>query len=362
MTKRVYNFSPGPAVLPLKVLEQAQESLLALPGIGISPLEISHRHKWFDGVLAETKSTLRELLGVPSNYQIVFLQGGANLQFSMIPTNFLRESGKTADYVVTGTWGGKAKEEAAKEGTVNVAWDGKATNYDHLPAASEVKLTPDAAYVHITSNETIQGVQFPANPTFGDAPLINDLSSDFLCRPVDISKYAMLYACAQKNAGIAGVTICIIRDDLLERIPKNLPTMLDYRTHTKNDSVFNTPPVFAIHVFNLILQWLKNDIGGLAKMEALNKEKCGLLYETLDGTFYRGHAKPECRSLMNVTFNLPSEDLDKAFLKGAEARDLFELKGHRSVGGMRASIYNAMPIEGVRALRDFMVEFRKQHS
>ncbi|MDX1965029.1 MAG: 3-phosphoserine/phosphohydroxythreonine transaminase [Pirellulales bacterium] len=362
MTPRVFNFSPGPAVLPLSVLEQAQRDMLGLPGIGISPLEISHRHKWFDGVLATTKSLMRELLGIPANYQIVFMQGGSNLQFSMLPMNFLRGTNLPADYVVTGTWGSKAVAEAQREGTVNVAWDGKKSNYNHLPPAAEVRLSPQAAYTHITTNETIQGVQFPANPDFGAAPLIADMSSDFLCRPLDVSKYALIYACAQKNAGIAGVTIAIIRDDLLERIPAGLPTMLDYRTFSKNDSVFNTPPVFAIYVFQLVLQWLKNDIGGLAKMQSRNVEKCQLLYEVLDGKFYEGHAATDCRSLMNVTFRLPSEELEKAFIKGAEARQLFELKGHRSVGGMRASIYNAMPLEGVRLLRDWMVEFRGQHA
>ncbi len=317
-------------MLPLKVLEQARESLIALPGLGISPLEISHRHAWFDGVLAETKSLLRSLLGIPSNYQIVFLQGGANLQFSMIPMNFLRGTNATADYVVTGTWGSKAAGEAKREGAVNIAWDGKASNYNHLPSKSDCKLTDNAAYVHITSNETIQGVQFPANVDLGSAPLINDQSSDFLCRPADVSKYAMIYACAQKNAGIAGVTICIIRDDLLEKCAGGLHTMLDYRTHSKNDSVFNTPPVFAVYMFQLVLQWLQNDIGGLAKMEAINAEKSKLLYDVLDGKFYVGHAVPECRSLMNVTFKLPSEELEKAFIKGAEARQLMELKGHRS--------------------------------
>jgi len=360
MTQRVYNFSPGPAVLPLPVMEAAQRDLLALPGIGISPLEISHRHKWFDGVLADTKGTLRELLGIPQNYQIVFLQGGASTQFSMVPMNFLRGTNLPADFVVTGAWGGKAVAEAQREGTVNVAWDGKATNYDRLPAANDVKLSPQAAYVHITSNETIQGVQFPANPTFGAAPLISDLSSDFLCRPVDVGQYGMIYACAQKNAGISSVTIAIIRDDLLERGAKNLPTMFDFRTHVKNDSVYNTPPVFAIYVFQLILQWIKNDIGGLAKMAAHNAAKCKLLYDVLDGEFYQGHAQPNCRSTMNVTFRM-KEELEKPFIKGAEQLQLMELKGHRSVGGMRASIYNAMPIEGVKILSEYMQDFRKKN-
>lgn len=361
MSERVYNFSPGPAVLPLSVLQAAQRDLISLPGIGISPLEISHRHKWFDGVLATTKSLLTELLGIPAGYQIIFVQGGASTQFSHIPMNFLRGTGLPADYIVSGTWGGKAVPEAKREGTVNVAWDGKATNYDRLPKANEVKLSSKAAYVHITSNETIQGVQMEASPSFGDAPLISDLSSDFLCRPVDVSKYGMLYACAQKNAGIAGVTIGIIRDDLLERIPNDLHTMFDYRTHSKNDSVYNTPPVFVVYVFQLLLQWIKNEIGGLAKMEAHNRAKAALLYDVLDGEFYKGHAQPDCRSLMNVTFRVPSEDLEKAFVKGAEQLKLMELKGHRSVGGIRASIYNAMPIDGVKLLAQYMKDFRAKN-
>jgi len=361
MTDRVYNFSPGPAVLPLPVLEQAQRELLSLPGIGISALEISHRSKWFEGVLAETKRLLTELLGIPSGYSIVFLQGGSNLQFSMVPMNFLRGSGKPADYIVTGTWGQKAVQEAQREGQVNIVWDGKPHNYSQLPAAGESKLSPDAAYVHITSNETIQGVQFQADPTFGDAPLVCDASSDFLSRPVNVAQYGMIYACAQKNAGIAGVTVCILRNDLLERGAANLPTMLDFKAMVKNDSLYNTPPVFAVYVTSLICKWLKNDVGGLEKMGARNREKASLLYDALDGAFYRGHAHPDCRSAMNVTFRLPSEELEKAFVKEAEKHQLFELKGHRSVGGIRASIYNAMPLEGVKTLRSFMDDFRKRN-
>ncbi len=362
MPDRVFNFSPGPAVLPLPVLTQAQRELVALDGVGISPLEISHRSKWFEGVLAETKSLLVELLAIPSGYSIVFLQGGSNLQFSMIPMNLLRGAGKPADYVISGTWGKKALAEAQKEGQANIAWDGKSDNYSRLPSGGEPKLSPDAAYVHITSNETIQGVQFQADPTFGAAPLVCDASSDFLSRPVDVAQYGLIYACAQKNAGIAGVTVCILRNDLLERSAGDLPTMLDFKKMVANDSLYNTPPVFAIYITNLICKWLKNDVGGLAKMAERNAEKARLLYGALDGDFYRGHARPDCRSQMNVTFRLKNEDLEKAFVKEAEQHRLFELKGHRSVGGIRASIYNAMPLDGVKTLRQFMDEFRGRHS
>ncbi|MEX2142704.1 MAG: 3-phosphoserine/phosphohydroxythreonine transaminase [Pirellulales bacterium] len=361
MSDRVCNFSPGPAVLPVPVLEQAQRELVALPGLGISALEISHRSKWFEGVLAETKALLTELLAIPAGYSIVFLQGGSNLQFSMIPMNFLRGTGKPADYVVSGTWGQKAVQEAQKEGPANVAWDGKADNYSRLPNAGEPKLTPDAAYVHITSNETIQGVQFQADPAFGSSPLVCDASSEFLSRPVNVAQYGMIYACAQKNAGIAGVTVCILRNDFLERVPADLPTMLDFKAMVKNDSLYNTPPVFAIYITNLICKWLQSEVGGLTKMAERNREKARLLYEAVDSGFYRGHAQPACRSQMNVTFRLPSEELEKAFVKQAEKHQLYELKGHRSVGGIRASIYNAMPLEGVKTLRSFMDEFRKRN-
>ena len=361
MPDRVFNFSAGPAVLPLPVLEQAQRELVALPGLGYSAMESSHRNKWFEGVLAETKALLTELLAVPTGYSIVFLQGGSNLQFSMIPMNFLRGSNKTADYIVSGTWGQKAVAEAQKEGRVNIAWDGKPHNYSHLPPAGEPKLSADAAYVHITSNETIQGVQFQADPTFGPAPLVCDASSDFLSRPINVAQYGMIYACAQKNAGIAGVTVCLIRNDLLERTAANLPTMLDYRVIAKNDSLYNTPPVFAIYITNLVCKWLKNEIGGLVKMAERNRDKARQLYEALDGQFYRGHAKTDCRSQMNVTFRLPSEELEKAFVKEATSHELFELKGHRSVGGIRASIYNAFPREGAEALVSFMKEFERRN-
>ncbi|HTM56144.1 MAG TPA: 3-phosphoserine/phosphohydroxythreonine transaminase [Pirellulales bacterium] len=360
MTKRVFNFLPGPAVLPVSVLEQCQQAVLEMPGLGMSILELGHRSQTFEAVLAEAKALLTELLGIPSNYKILFLQGGASLQFSMLPMNLLRGTGRTADYIVTGSWGSKALQEAQREGTARAAWDGKADNYSFVPAATELKPSADAAYVHITSNETIQGVEFSQEPPTGSAPLVCDASSNFLSRPTDVSRYGLIYACAQKNAGIAGVTVVIVRDDLLERVPKNLPTMLDYRLQAANDSLYNTPPVFAIYVLLLVTRWLKNEIGGLANMAKINRDKAGLLYQVLDEhpDFYRGHARPDSRSMMNVTFRLPNEELETAFVKQAKARDLVELKGHRSVGGMRASIYNAMPREGVVALRDLMLEFK----
>jgi phosphoserine aminotransferase len=363
MAERVFNFSPGPAVLPVPVLEQVQRELLSLPGTGMSILEISHRNKAFDAILAEATQSLRDLLGVPEGYHVLFLQGGASLQFYMLALNLLRGTGKTADYILSGTWGKKAIDEARREGETRVVWDGKATNYDRLPSAADLKLSPNAAYVHYTDNETIQGVEFPSPPEAGNAPLVCDASSNFLSKPVPISKYALLYACAQKNAGPAGVTVVIIRDDVMQRAAPNLPPMLDYRQYAANESRYNTPPTFGIYVMMLICRWLKNEIGGLTKMHEQNKSKAGLLYDVLDKhpQFYQGHALPNCRSLMNVTFRLPNEELEKAFLDGAKQHKLIDLKGHRSVGGIRASIYNAMPRQGVEILRQYMLDFAKQH-
>ena len=359
--ERVFNFSPGPAVLPLEVLERAREELLALPGVGISVLEISHRSPAFDRILSETLSDLRTLLGVGDDHEVVFLQGGASLQFSMVPMNLLRGRTAAADYVVTGTWGATAIKEARREGKVHVAWDGKATNYDRLPEAGEISLSDAPAYVHITSNETIQGVQWKKEPDVGAAPLVCDCSSDFLSRPIDVGKYGLIYACAQKNAGIAGVTAVIIRKDLLERSRDDLPTMLDYRTHVTNGSRPNTPAVFAVYVLGLVCRWIRDTVGGLDSMARHNRGKAKVLYDVLDasGGFYTGHARPGVRSDMNVTFRLPDEATEKEFVKGATARGLVDLKGHRSVGGIRASIYNAMPMEGVTALRDYMLEFQQ---
>jgi phosphoserine aminotransferase len=356
--KRVWNFSAGPGVLPVSVLEEAQRDLIALPGAGMSVLEMSHRSQWFDQILEETEANLRALLSIPSHYRVLFLQGGASLQFSMVAMNFLR--GKSADYILTGAWGEKAIKEAKREGTVRVIWDGAAGNYSRMPDPNELRFDPGAAYLYFTSNETIQGVQFPYTPETGSVPLICDSSSDFMSRPIPIEKYAMIFAGAQKNAGPAGATLVIIRDDMLERVPDNMHSMLDYRLQAKNNSVYNTPPTFSIYIVMLVTRWLLNKVGGLAKMAEINRQKANLLYEAIDSSngFYRGHAHPGSRSFMNVTWRLPNEELEAEFAKGAQERDLLELKGHRSVGGMRASIYNAMPLEGVQTLRAYMDEFR----
>lgn len=364
--KRVFNFSPGPAVLPLPVLEEIQRDMLALPGVGISILEIGHRTETFLAMLDETEANLRRLLGIPDNYRVLFLQGGARLQFSMIPMNLLRGQPGPAEYLVSGTWGSYALKEAQREGAVNVVWNGKATNYDRLPQPSELRCSPEAAYFYFCSNETIQGVQFGGEPPRGSAtnvPLVCDSSSDFLSRPVDVSKYGLIYACAQKNAGPAGVTVVILRDDLQERSQENLPGMLNYQTQAAERSLHNTAPVFGIYVVLLVTRWLLAQ-GGLAGIAERNRQKSELLYSAIDHSegFYRGHAQVDCRSRMNVTFRLPDEALEKQFLREAEARDLCQLAGHRSVGGLRASIYNAMPLEGVERLATFMEEFRVRNA
>jgi phosphoserine aminotransferase len=361
MADRVFNFSPGPAVLPLPVLERARDEMLCLPGVGSSILEISHRSPAFDRILDETLAGLRGLLGIGPDYEIVFLQGGASLQFSMVPMNLLRGQPGKADYVLTGTWGSTGIKEARREGAVHVAWDCAATNYDRLPTAAEIRLSSRPAYVHVTSNETIQGVQWKHDPDVGDAPLVCDCSSDFLSRPIDVGRHGLIYACAQKNAGIAGVTAVIIRKDLLDRSRDDLPSMLDYRTFVQAGSRPNTPPVFAIYILGLVCRWIRDAMGGLAGMHRHNAAKARLLYDVLDasGGFYAGHARPDCRSDMNVTFRLPDERHETAFVKGAAAQGLVDLKGHRSVGGIRASIYNAMPVAGVEALRDYMLDFQR---
>lgn len=363
MENRVYNFSPGPAMLPLPVLEAAQRDLVALPGTGVSILEISHRSKPFTAILEQAEANLRTLLAIPDNYRVLFFQGGAQTQFAMVPMNYLRGSGKSADYVLTGTWSKKAMKEAKTQGDVRVAWDGEATNYTRVPEPSELDLNPDAAYVYTTSNETIQGVQFPAEPDTGGVPLVCDASSDILCRPVPIDRYGILFACAQKNAGPSGVTIVIMRDDLIERAPADLPSMFNYKVFAAGKSVMNTPPVFSIYVLKLVTDWLLNDIGGLQKMQEINEAKRQLLYDAIDESdgFYEAHAATGSRSLMNVAFRLANADLDAPFLEKAAARGLSSLGGHRSVGGCRASIYNAMPPEGVQLLHDFMIEFAKSN-
>jgi phosphoserine aminotransferase len=360
MTERIFNFSAGPAVLPLPVLEEAQRDLISLPGVGMSVMEISHRSKIFDEIIKQAESGIRELLGVPENYHVLFLQGGASLQFSMVPINFLPADG-SADYILTGSWGKKALKEAKKLGQANVAATMADGGFTRVPAADEIKLDPSAAYVHITTNETIEGVEWKQEPEVGDAPLIADASSDILSRPIKIERYGLIYAGAQKNMGPSGVTLAILRDDLLKRIPDGLQSMLDYRTHVNGKSLYNTPNTWGIYILNLVCKWLK-DKGGLAAMQTENEAKAKLIYDAVDATdFYRGHADPDARSIMNVTFRLPSEDLEKKFTSEATAAGMDGLKGHRSVGGIRASIYNAFPRAGCEALVAFMNEFERKN-
>ncbi len=359
---RIFNFAAGPAVLPEPVLEQAQRDLMALPGVGMSVLEISHRSKAFEAIITGCEADIRTLAKIPSNYHVLFLQGGASLQFSMVPMNLMPAGGK-ADYIVTGSWGKKAVKEAQKLGNVNVAGSTEADNFNRIPADLELKLDPGAAYVHFTSNETIQGVEWPREPRTDPVPLVCDASSDIFSRPIDVAKYALIYAGAQKNLAPAGVTLAILREDMLARSPKNLPTMLDYNTHAKEKSLYNTPPVFAIYVMGLVAKWLLAQ-GGLEAMARKNQEKARLLYDAIDssGGFYRPHARPDCRSNMNVTFRLPSEELEKQFVSEATRAGMDGLKGHRSVGGIRASIYNAFPRAGVESLVGFMKDFRTKNS
>ncbi len=363
MSDRVFNFSAGPAVLPQPVLEAAQRQVLRIEGLGMSALEISHRSEWFSDVIQEAEANLRLLLAIPPNYRVVFCQGGATLQFSMVAMNFLRGTGKAADYVVTGSWGSKAVKEAEKEGEVRVAWTDTSNGFRRVPSDLELSeaLTANGAFVHITANETIQGVEFPGTPAVPEGVnLFCDMSSDFLSGPIEVARYGLIYAGAQKNAGPAGVTIAIIREDLLERIPGGLPIMLDYRTFTEHGSLYNTPPVFSILVLMLVTRWLRDDVGGLDKQLDHNRAKASALYDAIDAGegFYRGHADPQSRSLMNVTWTLPTPELEKRFVAEAAAEGMIELKGHRSVGGIRASIYNAMPLEGAEMLARFMEAFR----
>ena len=360
MTERIFNFSAGPAVLPVPVLEEAQRDMLSLPGVGMSVMEISHRSKTFDAIIAGAEAGLRELLTVPDNYHILFLQGGASLQFSMVPMNFLPPDG-SADYVLTGSWGKKALKEAKKVGAVNVAATMADGGFTRVPSRDEISLSPHAAYVHITSNETIEGVQWKREPNVGDVPIVADMSSDILSRAIDVSKYGLIYAGAQKNMGPSGVTVVILRDDLLQRIPENLATMLDYRIHVENKSLYNTPNTWGIYILNLVCKWVQEK-GGLGAMERENEEKARLVYEAIDATdFYRGHADMDCRSTMNVTFRLPAEELEKKFVAESTVQGLDGLKGHRSVGGIRASIYNAFPRAGVEALVSFMKDFERRN-
>ena len=360
MTDRIFNFSAGPAILPVPVLEEAKRDMLSLPGVGMSVMEISHRSKTFDDILTQADAGIRRLLGVPNNYRVLFLQGGASLQFSMVPMNFLPAEG-SADYILTGSWGKKALKEAKKVGAVNVAATMADGGFTRVPNDDEIKLDSHAAYVHITTNETIEGVEWKREPNTGDVPLIADASSDIMSHRIPVEKYALIYAGAQKNMGPSGVTLVIIREDLLQRIPEGLHTMLDYRTHIENRSLYNTPNTWGIYILNLVCKWVEGK-GGIDGMERENEAKAKLLYDAIDSTdFYRGHADADARSIMNVTFRLPSEELEKKFTSEATAQGLDGLKGHRSVGGIRASIYNSFPIAGVEALVSFMKEFERKN-
>lgn len=361
ITQRIFNFSAGPAVLPLPVLEEAQRDLVMLPGVGMSIMEISHRSKAFDEVIEGAEKDIRSLAGVPENYHVLFLQGGASLQFSMVPMN-LMAAGQKADYIVTGVWADKAVKEAKRVGAVNIAGSTQEGNFKRIPRQDELTLASDAAYVHVTSNNTIYGTQWREMPTVGDVPLVCDASSDIFSRPIDVAKYGLIYAGAQKNLGPSGVTVVIIRDDLVRRSATTLPTMLSYAVHAENKSLYNTPPVFGIYILRLVLKWMVAQ-GGLKAIETINERKAAKLYAEIDRSgFYRGHAENDARSRMNVTFTMPSEELEKRFVKEATAAGLDGLKGHRSVGGLRASIYNAFPEAGVDTLVEFMREFERTNA
>ncbi|MDA8420573.1 MAG: 3-phosphoserine/phosphohydroxythreonine transaminase [Pseudomonadota bacterium] len=359
MTK-VFNFSAGPAVLPRAVLEQAREELVDWHGSGMSVMEMSHRGKEFMGIAEQAERDLRALLGIPATYKVLFLQGGASMQFSMVPMNLLRGKA-SADYINTGEWSKKAIKEAARFGRVNVAASSEASKFTTVPPRGEWRLDPDAAYVHYTPNETIGGVEFPDIPDVGRVALVADMSSTLLSRPIDVSRFGLIYAGAQKNIGPAGLTIVIVREDLVGQALPGTPAMLDYRIHADNDSMYNTPPVYAWYIAGLVFGWLKS-IGGLPAIAEINRRKAQKLYDHIDSSsgFYRNPVDRHCRSWMNVPFTLIDPALDDAFLKGAKAAGLLQLKGHRSVGGMRASIYNAMSEEGIDALISYMQEFVRE--
>jgi phosphoserine aminotransferase len=361
MEKRIYNFAAGPAILPEPVLKEAQEQLWALPGVGMSILEISHRSKTFDKFIAEAKEGLKSLLGISDDYELLFLQGGASLQFSMVPLNLMVKN-KKADYIVTGSWSKKAVKEAKRVGTVNIAASTEEGKFKRIPNQEELRLDPQADYVHFTSNNTIFGTQWHKEPEVGNVPLVCDASSDILHKKIDVNKYALIYAGAQKNMGPSGVTFVILRKDMLERSSDSLHTMLNYKIHVENNSLYNTPNTFGIYIIALVAKWLKS-LGGLDGMYTINKEKADILYKCIDdsGGYYKGHADKDSRSLMNITFNLATEDLEKKLVSEATAAGFDGLKGHRSVGGLRASVYNAFPKKGVEDLVSFMKDFQRKN-
>ena len=360
MKGRIYNFNPGPAALPQSVLEDVKKDLLNYKGEGLSVMEMSHRSKTYDGIIKDTEQLMKDIMDIPAGYKVLFFQGGATLQFAAIPLNLLGEN-QFADYINTGSWSKKAIQEAQKLGkNINEIASSGDSNFSYIP--KDFQINPDAAYLHITSNNTIFGTQWDEYPNTGRVPMICDMSSDINCRKIDVSKFGLIYAGAQKNMGPSGVTIVIIREDLLDKSPENIPTMTSYKIIGSKDSLYNTPPTFGIYIIKLVLEWIK-DMGGLEKLEEVNNKKAHILYDAIDNSaFYRGTVRKDSRSIMNVTFRLPSEELEKKFIADALENGMIGLKGHRSVGGIRASIYNAVPLEAVETLVKFMDKFEKENS
>lgn len=361
LNQRAYNLNAGPSALPLEVLEKAQKEFVNYQGSGMSIMEMSHRSALYDEVHNEAIARLKKLFEIPDNYEVLFLQGGGSLEFAMIPMNFLKP-GQKASYVLTGSWSEKAFKEAKLFGEAVEAASTKENNYRNIPALEDIKFNADDAYVHITANNTIYGTEWPEFPDTGDVPLIADMSSDILSRPVDVSKFGMIYAGAQKNLGPSGVTVVIIRKDLLEKANTNIPTMLKYATHADKNSLYNTPPTFGIYMLGEVLKWVEQQ-GGVVAIQKRNQEKAKMIYDIIDQSngFYKGHATPESRSNMNITFRVADEELEKQFLAEAKEAGFVGLNGHRSVGGCRASVYNAVPVETCQALADFMVQFQNKH-
>jgi phosphoserine aminotransferase len=358
---RAYNFNAGPAALPLEVLQKAQEELVDYRGIGMSVMEISHRSKEYEAINDEAQQLIKQLLNIPSGYKVLFLQGGASTQFAMVPMNFLRD-GQVAAFVHTGSWAEKAYQEASLFGKAILAASSESTRFTNVPALNEIHIPANSAYLHITSNETIGGIQYAAYPQTGNTPLIADMSSDIMCRPIDVSQFSLIYAGAQKNLGPSGVTIAIVREDLLADQSNTIPTMLRYGTHADTNSLYNTPPAFSVYMVKLVVEWIKAN-GGLQAMEKYNIGKTSLIYNTIDqsGGFYQGVADRDYRSIMNITFRMEDENLEKQFIKESEQHGFIGLKGHRSVGGLRASTYNSVPLESCSALQQFMVDFQKRN-
>ena len=358
--ERIYNYSAGPSMLPLAVLEKAQKEMVNYANSGMSVMEISHRSGLFTEIITQAEQLLRKLMNIPENYKVLFLQGGASQQFAMVPLNLLTKSGK-ADYINTGSWSKKAIKEAKKYGEISVIASSEDANYSYIPAFDPNMIDPEADYIHITTNNTIEGTAYSEIPDTGGIPLVADMSSNILSVEIDVSKFGLIYAGAQKNIGPAGLTVVIIREDLIGNAKDVCPTMLDYKTHSENDSLYNTPPTYGIYMAKLVFEWL-DELGGLKEMERINREKAGILYDFLEeSSMFTSPVQKESRSIMNIPFISPSDELDAEFVKKAKSAGLETLKGHRSVGGMRASIYNGMPVEGVKALVQFMKEFENEH-